>query len=73
MPTSDLTPAIATQIKTLAALAATVAEAVREADNLAEAGNRNGAIGTLLSIEETLDSAQILLKSTLTLHRLPRP
>jgi hypothetical protein len=61
----------------LKVLASTLDDAARHADeasltlDLGEL-NQNEAIGTLLSIEELLPTAQALYKVILTLHRLPR-
>jgi hypothetical protein len=56
-------------------LAATLEDAALYADEAFEAceqGKKNEAIGTLLSIEELLPTAQALYKVIFTLHRLPR-
>ena len=59
----------------LKVLASTLDDAARYADEACSAcdrGKHNEAIGTLLSIEELLPTAQALYRAVLTLHRLPR-
>lgn len=39
----------------------------------AEAGNRNGAAGSLMLAEPAVDSALVLVRASLALHRAARP
>jgi len=39
----------------------------------AQAGHRNEAVGTLLAIEEDLDSLRALYRAVIALHRAPAP
>lgn len=61
--------AIAANLEALNELMATAAERCTDAHELAESGECNGAIGTLLDLDSILDEAKALYGAALALHR----
>jgi hypothetical protein len=66
---STLDATIAALLNQIAADACRCADEAMRASALMAAGNRNGAVGTLLSIEAELDRLASLKTSVLALHR----
>ena len=64
--------AITSLLEVLNGILREAADYTAEALDANQNGQRNQAIGTLLSIEDTLPTAEALYKAALTLHRLPR-
>jgi hypothetical protein len=62
-------PAISATVAALGNILQEASTLALSADDALKAGNRNLAMGTLLSLEEMLPTAQALLQASLVLHR----
>lgn len=72
IPATARTSAVAANLTALHALLLSAAARSAEAQTLIEGpdNNCNGAIGTILGLDDVLDSAKSLYTAALTLHRL---
>jgi hypothetical protein len=62
-------PAIAANLTALRAILATAIQDVDHGLEAAEQGNQNGAVGSILTTEEQLRQAGILVQAILVVHR----
>ena len=69
MKTDDRTPAIATNVDALNHLLQEAATRTNEARELLQRGERNGAIGALVGLDDTLNDARALYRAAIALHR----
>ena len=70
IPSEVKLEAIAANLKALHAPLAVAATRSAEADQLTQSGECNGAIGTVLGLDDILDDAKALYVAAIALHRL---